>query len=326
MNLLKISFTLFCLSMFSFVSALEAPNNITLDIVTSDSLNIHWDNAEGAEVYSISYWESSGTLDWYEFESELVAGQEANILIENLKSNTEYFIGIISYDWDNNNSWYSEEVSFSTLSAVEDLKINELVLKDTRTWILEFNVDLDPDSLISSMVVNENDDLEDIEVEKYTINWNKLELFFTKELKMGWRYSITIITLDWINWEKINAWIDWIIDFDVTEDTLAYNEENIDDVDLSVATDTDLDENTDTNLDENIDTDLYETTNNENNTDEKILAWTELESNTESQVTETVAKENEALPTTGPAETFLFLFFSFIAGWLFLSLRRRTNA
>ena len=304
MNLLKISFTLLCLGLFNFVSALEAPSNINLDVATSNSLGIYWDNAEWAEVYSISYWKESWKINWYEFEWELVVWEDAKVLIENLNENTEYFIGIMSYDWDNNSSEYSEEVSFSTLWGLEDLKINNLNLKDTRTSILEFNVDLDADWLINAIISNKNDDLEDIEIEKYTVDWNKLELFFVEDLRFWAKYSVTIITLDWVNGEKINAWVDWIVDFDIPEDTLVYSEDNIDNIDLNVATDPILDENT----------------------DEDMLSWNEVENNVEEKIIEAVAKETEALPTTWPAETFLFLLFSLIAGGLFLSLRRRTNA
>ncbi len=354
MTLLKIIFVLIFVSFYNFAHALDAPTNIILDEATSSELKISWNPASWAEVYAVYYWLISGLNDWY--ENQVVVWQESMALLENLEANSKYYIAIKSYDSNNNESWYSEEVTFNTLEEISELTIDDLILKDTRTLDLKFNVELNKDSLLTVDIINKNDDLENIEVEKYIIDSNNLNLLLYNDLKAWEKYSITIITLEWARWEVISAWVDWIIDFDVPLDVKIYWEEIIDDTELASADNTDetSTDNTQTNTTDDNNSEItndtgnisdnqnYNTENNsteinnewstdninENNKNElserNTVWWVDLVYNSGDEIiVESAAKTNKDLPTTWPAETFLFLIFSFIAWWLFLILRRR---
>jgi len=60
---------------------------------------------------------------------------------------------------------------------------------------LKFNLDLKSDSIVNLNIVNINNDLENIELEKYEIKNKVLKIFLDKELKLENKYSITILTL-----------------------------------------------------------------------------------------------------------------------------------
>ena len=296
MKFLKISLTLFLLLLTSSVFWLDAPKNIILDKANQDSLEISWDKVDWAWIYAVSFWTVSWSWTSYEHELEVLSDESAKAIIENLNINTEYYIAVKSYDTWDEQSDYSEEVKFSTIDEVWSLKINSSNLLDTRNIDLVFNTDLDNDSSVYLNIVNKDNSFEDIEVENYTIIWDKLKILLNSDLIVNDKYSITIITLDWSNWETIKSWVDWIVEFIVEEDTKVYWEiENT--IELPSADDepeVTISDNTDDQEDKNI-------------------------------VTAQVAKDTKDLPTTGPAETLLFLLFSLIAWGLFLNLRRKIN-
>jgi hypothetical protein len=61
---------------------------------------------------------------------------------------------------------------------------------------LLFNLELKIDSIVSVNIVNKNNNLESIELEKYEIKGNNLNLLLVEDLKKLEKYSITIISLD----------------------------------------------------------------------------------------------------------------------------------
>jgi len=337
MKLLKISFFIFVLSLFNLVSALDAPTNIILDKAGENGLEISWDSVTWAEVYAISYWKKSAWTGSYEHELEIVVNDDAKTKIEKLDLDTKYYIAIKAYDSNENESEYSEEVTFSTLDELLELKINNLKIINTKQLNLEFNVDIKEDSLVDVNIIDLWDDLVDIEVERYTVSGNKLDLFLVAELKKEEKYSITIVTLEWKLGEKIKSWVDGIIDFEVTEEVGNVEENSIEETELNSADNEEFtstwseDSSTESsnNMDENTVTQDGDTLTIEgNNTDtenNKVLGWKDVDLEN-SKTLEGVAKDNKALPTTGPAETFLFLLFSLIAWGLFLSLRRKIKA
>jgi len=298
MKALKIIFTLFILFWFNLAFWLDAPQNIVLEKATDNSLDLSWDKVDWAWVYSISYWETTASGSIYDNDQAEIFSTNSGT-INNLKSNTKYFIAVKAYDDNENESDYSKEVSFSTLDKLKELKIDSVEVVDTRNFNIKFNLELDKDSVASLNIVNSWDDLEDVEVEKYKIENNTLKVFLTKDLKLNSKYSVTVITLKWANWETITAWVDWISEFIIDENTKTYTETT---------------ENTDLN---SAWTWIVE------KTDSKVLWGKDLENN--NVVTETAAKQKEKLPTTWPTETFLFLVFALIAWWLFMNLRRKTS-
>jgi hypothetical protein len=279
---------------------LEAPTNVVLDRAWKNELEISWDNVTWAEIYTISYWKISAWAGIYEHEREIVVN-ETKTTIKKLEADTKYFIGVNAYDEDENESVYSEEVSFSTLDEASELKINNLKVIDTKHLNLEFNVELNEDFLTDTNIVNLWNDLEDIEVKKYDISGNKLDIFLTDDLKDKGKYSITIVNLEWKLGEKIESWVDGIIYFDVIKDVT--KKEEI--IELNSA------ENKDNN--------------SKNTVKNKILGWKDIDIKS-SKTLEGIAKNKKALPVTGPSETFLFILLSLIIWSLLFGMRRKVDA
>jgi hypothetical protein len=248
----------------------------------------------------------------YEHELEIVVDGDAKTKIEKLDLNTKYYIAIKAYDSDDNESGYSQEVSFSTNNKLLGLKINNLKVINTKELNLEFNVDIKENSLVDVNIVNLKDDLDNIEVERYTVLGNKLNLVLVDELKKD-KYSITVVSLEWKSWEKIKSWVDGIIDFEVTEEVGSMGENKAEEIELNSADDKKA-----------IITWSEKSSNNTNTItgNNKILGWKDVDLK-DFKTLKGVAKDNKALPTTGPAETFLFILFSLIAWGLFLNLRRK---
>lgn len=330
MKFLKISIFVILFWFFTNAFALSATSNIYLDKASEDKLEIHWDTVEWAEVYGVSYWKTSGMDKWYEHELEILVWEEAKAKIDNLDPNSKYYIAVKSYDSDNNESDYSKEVSFSTSAKIEELKNTNTKVIDTRNVEINFNVDLKKDSQVDVVINNTKDDLENVEVEKYTVDWNKLSLFLSNDLKLWNKYSITIISLEWVKWEKINAWVDWIIEFEVDKDTIKYSEQTAEDLELQSADVTNNSETWTWIKDNNIkekNTDNKDVKNIESKENlivfNKVLWGSDISNSDDKKIIESVAKKKKDLPQTWPVDTLLFLMFSFIAGWLFLILRRR---
>ncbi len=302
MKFLKIFFILSFFSITNFVFALDAPQNVVLKSSTNSSLEISWDKVEWVWAYAVSYWKNTGSGWVYDHELEILVDETATTVINNLESETKYYIAVKAYESDISESEYSSEVSFeTTVASWEELKINNLDLVDTRNLIVRFNINLDEKSLVNLNIVN-NNNIEEIELEKYEIEDNYLKLFLNNDLTLWSEYSITIITLDWINWETINDGVDWIYNFLVNEDTKVYVDENTWDNILNSAGTEPIIDTTDTN---------------------KVLGWEKIKTNVATTVK--TAKDKSSLPTTGPTETFLFLIFSFISGLLFIRLRKKTT-
>ena len=303
MKIFKIILFTSLLFFSNIVFWLESPQNIVLDKALDNSLEISWEKVKWAWVYAISYWTKTASGWVYEHDLDVIVNEEAKWKIENLEANTKYFIGIKAYDSNDNESEYSSEVSFSTLKKMEWLKIEDSKIIDTRNVELKFNLDLKSDSIVNLNIVNIKNDLENIELEKYEIKNKVLKIFLDKELKLENKYSITILTLQWLNWETIKAWIDWIKEFFVDKNTKKYTKEE--EIDLNSAW----------SLEEEVKKEVKIN---------KILWWKDIVNKEE--VTEKVAKEKKDLPVTWPTETLLFLILSLVAWSLFVTLRRKTNA
>jgi hypothetical protein len=170
---------------------------------------------------------------------------------------------------------------------------------------LEFNVELNEDFLTDTNIVNLWDDLEDIEVKKYDISDNKLDIFLTDDLKDKGKYSITIVNLEWKLGEKIKSWVDWIIKFDVKKENIKEEEKNK--IELNSADSKKNDSKKDVKI---------------NN---KVLGWKEIDINS-SKTLEGIAKNKKGLPVTGPSETFLFILLSLIIWALLFGMKRKVDA
>lgn len=197
-----------------------------------------------------------------------------------------------------------------TDKEISVLKIDKVQVIDTRTISLEFNIELKSTLEKGSediYIINSNDDLEEVTVKEYSIDWKKAEFLLENNLVLWGKYVVVVMSMEWINWEKINSWVDWGAEFEVSMDTKKYVEgwdEWLKSADGGLGTEESLSNN------ETLLTNVS-----------KTLWWNDVVNNQNSL--DSVAEEKSDLPQTGPWETLLFLIISLIAWWLFLSLRQR---
>ena len=327
MKILKISFFVMVLGFFNLVSALEAPENVVLDKAWENDLEISWNTASWAELYAVSYWKKPA-LDWsYEHELEIVVNTDAKTIIENLESDTNYYIAVKSYDSLENESNYSEEVSFSTLWEVKELKIDSINVSNVNTLDISFNSNLKNDiDMVSVNIIDSDNSLEDVEISKYEIDNNVLKIHLSNQLNKLQKYSATVVSLEWENWEKIKSWVDWVIHFEVPEN-FEDNTSSKEELDNSETTEEIIDLNSASEVEPNdiswtwSSTSIIDVSKNE----DKALGWKDM-NDSDGKAIESVAKDKEDLPTTGPTETLLFLLLSFIVWALILMSRRKSNS
>jgi len=315
MKFLKLLVLILSLFIFSKALALDAPTNIVLDDKTDNSLSISWDAVDWASIYAVSYWTKSASWAWddFEYEHELEDDNivtDTNTILKNLMPDTIYYIAIKAFNDNEESSDYSKEVAFKTNPLLNSLKIEDYNLIDTRNIELNFNSNLKEDWLVDINLVNKNDDTDNVIVENYTITWKTLKLFLDKDLQKNNTYNLIVLALEWANWESIEEWVNWQIEFDVPEDLPIYSEDNIQE--LNSAWQDDIQEEDSTSEDKEA------TGSTDDNTEglNKVLKWKVLDSKeTDNKIVEKVAKENKKLPRTWPADMLLFLFFAFFASW-----------
>jgi len=321
---IKLAIFIFLLSIFNVSLALEAPSNIKLDKAWEDFLEISWDPVENAWVYSISYWEKSvsGTTNHYEHDEEIVV-ETNSWKIENLNSNTTYYIAVKAYDDNEQSSDYSKEVSFKTAGDLQNLKLEKVEVLDLNTIELYFNTDLKNDSLVDLSITNKENN-ENIEIQNYEINWNKLKVYLQKQLEKTKKYSIVVIAVEWNNWELIKNWVDWTIDFVVPENLWenTNQEENEEFNSAWLQEENNIQETNSWAVEEQNNQNSENNNSTQNNHKPKVLWWKVIENNNTNSIEQTAKKVKE-MPQTWPAQTALFLIFSFIASILFFTLRRR---
>lgn len=200
------------------------------------------------------------------------------------------------------------------LESVNTLNLKELELK--------FNIDLDESSDTDFIILNNNNDLDEFNVEKATIKWKSIILLLDRELEKWQEYSLNVNLLKWLNWETIEAWINWLLTFYVDLETIDYNWnpsyfdwENI----IVWKIKPILDENSNTSQLE--DPKSWEIEPNiedpELNSAESDIWGVEL-SDEDLNSASTIIDEADDLPQTGPEHWLLFLLASLITVWLFI--------
>ena len=207
--------------------ALNLESDIILDEATHNSIKISFDEVEWAVGYFVQY-DVKSSENWeYAFQWDDIY-ENNEIIIENLESDTVYYI-VVSVIWDDYIEWpLSDEVELSTLinpSAADPLEIESISVLDIKTIELIFNKNLDEFSSREFLIVNKDDNMEDIIILESTIyKVNSVMISLENDLKAGWEYSITIISLLWVDWEKIEAWVDGIENFSIPVDTPVVSE------------------------------------------------------------------------------------------------------
>jgi hypothetical protein len=106
--------------------ALEKPVNISTTNISESSITLSWDNVNDSAGYHVYFSEQP--------EVEILTAQKREFVtdiplsIEGLNSNTTYYFIVNAYDEVGEDSPFSDEVSFSTLSTTNDeIELNSAV-------------------------------------------------------------------------------------------------------------------------------------------------------------------------------------------------------
>jgi len=292
---------------------------------SDSSLSIDWDDVDAALWYYIYYGKTSGTEDWYEFEwIDLIESSET--VIENLEKNTDYYIAVTVVDENGNESPYSPEAFFSTSNqqawvvTSNDFALDEVTVLSSNELELSFTniVDASEDAVREFKLMPKSGWSELVITNADVNNFDPMRVTITTQddLVEETQYELTVVSMQDIDKNNIEAGIDGINTFTVPRwSTTTYEETQeapVEVVDLA---------SEDIELNAAWSEQVKEQTKEEVKTPSK--GWETLSEDEVVKTAETAAKDNEALPQTGP-ETVLLLLLAIMIGWgvFFLNARK----
>jgi len=294
--------------LISSVSALTVDLAPTLSSATDTSIQVDWEDVAGALGYYVYYSKTSGTQDGYDFEGvDLIEVSETTL--ENLDKDTEYFVAVTVVDDNGNESQYSPEASFSTgaqgLSEAQDedaFALEEVVVLSANEIELNFNAVLDgSEDAVREIKLVEKESWEEIFISDISLDSSdpmKAVAMTTTDLVEESEYDLTIISMQDMDKNNIESGIDGLTTFVVPRGSTTSYEET-DEIPVEVV---DLEEETAVEL------------NSASDEAEWSKAGQMLSEEELTKTAEMAAKENEALPETGP-ETILLLLLAIMLWW-----------
>ncbi len=333
MDILKKVFLSFVVLLITFnISfALVLEGDINLDKATNNSLTLSWEPVDWALGYFVYYDTVSHEEDkWYSNSTNDIIDWTW-VTLEWLSSATDYYIALRVVDGEWNEWEFSKEFAYSTLAESDsngNLYIDNVTAINKNKVIVTFNVDIDKNKDIEFKIEDKNNNIKEIAIDNVSVNWNQVELWLSNNLEANKTYTLTVISLTWINWETIKAWVDWVIDFDTgteielnsasEEDTYSQeapiNEDN-NQLDTKIS-------NEDNNQEENIENVDLNSAWPEINSWTTALSWANLANEDIKKTAELAAKKSEKLPQTGPTEWLLLI----LALWLAFAIMRFKKA
>ena len=315
----KILLSSFFILLISAISSVLAMSIESAPVVlpTSDtSLSIDWDDVDAALGYYIYYGKTSGTEDWYEFEwIDLIESSET--VIENLEKDTDYYIAVTVVDENGNESPYSPEAFFSTSNqqawvvTSNDFALDEVTILSSNELELSFTniVDASKDAVREFKLIPKPE-WPELAITNTSVNsFDPMRVTITTQddLVEETQYELTVVSMQDIDKNNIEAGIDGINTFVVPRwSTTTYEETE----ETPVVT-VDL---------ESEDIELNAAWVEEETSSK---GWETLSEDEVVKTAETAAKDNEALPETGPETVLLFLL-AIMLGWgvFFLNARK----
>lgn len=312
-------FTVLCLLMsFNTVSALKIANPLKLEQAWSDNLKISWEKVEGAVWYYLYYDTESKAGSWsYAQEWDDVIDWTW-VTVTNLKPNTTYYVTITVIDANSNEWEKSTEWIFKTIGE-QSLKLERIDIKSLNTLDLAYNLDIDNNAEKEFKIVEKEDNTVLIDVKEIKIDdkdHKKLILTLESDLLVGKNYSLTTMSLFWINGENIKTWVDGVVDFYVNK-----NDKGV----LQWVLEWEI-----TSSGSN----LLENNNNENN----IVLNAPIEKNNSRALSgENISSEdlNKSVIATGSnatnlpktwAEHWIFILIAIVFAWLLTIVKRKQNS
>ena len=311
-KLLLSSLIFFLISSISSVFALDIESAPVVSSTSETSLSVDWDDVDGALWYYIYYGKKSGNDDWYEFEwIDLIEASET--VIENLEKDTDYYVAVTVVDDNGNESKYSPETFFSTSTqqawvvTASAFALDEVTVVSANELELSFNniVDGSEDAVREFKLMPASGWSELIIAGASVNSFDPMRITIVTESDLieETQYELTVVSMQDIDKNNIETWIDGINTFTVPRvSTTTYEETK------QAPTQTvDL---------ESQDVELNAAWSEEKEAEVKTSSkgWQTLSDDEVVKTAETAAKDNEALPQTGP-ETVLLLLLAIMLGW-----------
>jgi hypothetical protein len=338
MNILKKAYLLFVFFIFTItsVNALVLEWDINLENATSDSLEISWPAVDGALGYFVYYDTESHDDDKNYTNTSDDMIETTNYTIKDLQANTNYYVALKVVDWDGNEWDFSNEYKFTTSwqSIENSLSIENIEVIDSNTISVKFNVDIDSTKDYEFKIEEKDNNLNELTINSVNIEWNYVNLVLGTSLESNKDYTLTVVSLTGINWETIEEWVDWVIDFttweivDLNSAGGVTTDENWNTEVASEDTEIVTDENWNTEItsgnteitigdaqksDKNESIDLNSAAPKSNDT---TLSWTNLSEEDIKKTAELAAAKSKKLPQTGPTEWLLFIAALILAFWI----------
>lgn len=311
---------------FSSAFAISMDTAPALSSSTETSLSLDWNDLEGALWYYIYYSKQSGATDGYDFEwVDLIESSETTL--ENLERDTTYYIALTVVDDNGNESQFSPEASFATgnqsSTPVESstFALDGVVVLSANQIELEFNAALDnSENAVRELRIVEKQSGSEVFVSESSLNStssNKLIATMSTDLVEEAQYNVTVVSIQDINKNNIESGIDWISTFIVPRwSTTSYEETNqipVEVVDLEVEVPVESEVEV---------PELNAAGTDATNTEDQSKAGQQLSDDEIMKTAELAAKDNEALPETGPETVFLLLL-AILLGWGLFFLHSR---
>jgi hypothetical protein len=146
-SILKIGLLLFFLGYICPTFAGDAPENVQVVKTSGSSISFDWDDVDQVIGYYVYYGTQTASGSSYEVEGiDLI--DESEFVLNDLLSDTRYYIAFTSVDEFGTESGYSDEIEYTTLEpdAVNQtisFRVTDVSTIDETTIQLEFSTDLE---------------------------------------------------------------------------------------------------------------------------------------------------------------------------------------
>lgn len=313
------SVLVFLLSFSPAFAAISAPTNLSIHGATDTSVQLDWDDVDGAIGYYLYYGTKTASGGVYETEGiDLI--EESEFSLKNLKASTRYYIAVSAIDAVGTESKYSQEIDYATLKqgqtdASKVFRIIDASVQDATTLELLFSTDL-PSSLVGGdFMIQEDSSGQEVVVEVSDIdptNSKNLIVVLGESLKTQTKYKVTILDMKDAQGQNIESGIDAFLHFTTPLSFQKPEEivpETLPEGDLNAAPEEKLWEETPM-------TPQTLLGNNAGTTISGVSVWSSLQA---------TAQENQKLPQTGPEHWFLLFVAMFLsAGIYFYAHKKET--
>lgn len=327
-KILLLIFSMLFIVITQTTNAIDAPADFEKVKSADTSLKIDWEDVDEALWYYIYYSKSTWIKDWYDFEWEDII-EDSFLKLEELDSDTTYYIAITSVDENWDESSFSDELVYKTMKEGDNwdwsFGLDKVEVNSFSEFKIRFNSDLDSsDEAVRKFRVISKSTWNELTIDKIELLEDESQLWLTvsPDMLSDEEYELTILVLEDIDWRKIGSGINGISNFIVPSDFS---------VDIDLWDDTSVDVNLwdDTSVKINTWDDDASVDLNAAGTTVKINQWnwwTSVETKDLKVTTTKTAADTKKLPQTWPEHIILLLLALLIWGLVIAYRKKEVNS